>query len=333
MVATTRSWIYDLNRDDQNPDTTLGPANQGEQYSNSVLNFKRFLVGQQPVDLTGAWTVDRSCDSVTAPDATDQWTDASKVVFGVDGSQPLSWIVLKAPSGLQGVNDVWLLIVADNTNADANPDKVDMYVSNAAYTGGSTTARPTTTGTENTLVSNIWLKPTFAPHTTHGLRNETGEFWFVVSEDGTLLAEMGIGCVRPENGEATAYPAALYRSHSIAGGLTLNALEAVANWEGWWTSGATSLVGLKVASVVREASVNLWTNGLSDISSAAPDGFIDLLNNQTNFCLYVGRIVDIRACPSNVVGGSEQSGDTDPIVRFCIGGLWVPLPTGTALIL
>ncbi len=90
MVTPVRStYIRDLNRDDQDPDTLLGPANQSEQYSNTVLNFKRFLTGAQPANLVGAWTVERSTDSATAPDATDQWVNSGDIVFGPVGN-PLS---------------------------------------------------------------------------------------------------------------------------------------------------------------------------------------------------------------------------------------------------
>lgn len=114
------------------------------------LHIKDALVGMALLP----WTVRYSCDSVTAGtagDAVDRWDSDADLVWANAGSAH-SWIVLRQT----GVGATFeLLISLENSSASGNT--LTLVVSpSAAFTGGTTTARPTATDEDVRLSSATW---------------------------------------------------------------------------------------------------------------------------------------------------------------------------------
>lgn len=119
--------------------TALGTAR------NLLLAIKNAFLGAGAwTDATGAatassgnWTVDYSCDSVTAGvpgDAVDRWAAAANLVWAAGAH---SWTVLKQ-TGMAG-GDVYVCI--DLSTATVN--QATIVISRAGFMGGTTLARPT----------------------------------------------------------------------------------------------------------------------------------------------------------------------------------------------
>lgn len=144
MPSWNRTWYTQMNMTD--PDTSSATnAAKGMFWS-----IKAALLGQ----LTGTagpegapsagyyWTCEGSSDSSTAGmDATDRMTSTytlSKIVQASSGVH--TWIVLKSPSGMPG-GPYYLCLDYVSTGAQV----IRAYGARAAFTGGSTSARPTST--------------------------------------------------------------------------------------------------------------------------------------------------------------------------------------------
>jgi hypothetical protein len=339
VVTTIRtSWIHDINRADDDPDSPGDPANQPAQYRNVMLNLKRFLAGEQPLDSTGAWTVLNSSngDGVSAV-AGDNWADTGDIVFDLAGNNH-SWAELRSPANIVPGGDGYMYIVIDciNTAADANPDQYDCWLSPIPFTlaVGTQTDRPTSS-IQTKLAQDAWLPATFNPVTSHGWRNEVGEFYFFVSQDGTGLAGSFIMAIRPDNGSGTAYPLLVGRDGwdlgLPAGAVDTGDLNNPGTWEGWGNNGSTVLTAMAMQGIFVQASS--WTNGQDAVSANLFDGPIDFLANGISpQGFYMGRVVDVRGASNGTTGGTSQAPqDSDPIVRKSIGCLWLPTPTGTPI--
>jgi len=97
---------------------------------------------------TVPWTVLGSSDAATASssDGSDRWTatfDAAKVVYADPGSAH-SWMLLQAGAAING--KTWNFLI--NYNKTSFWENCTFKMSTTAYTGGTTTNAPTTTGLE-----------------------------------------------------------------------------------------------------------------------------------------------------------------------------------------
>ena len=102
------------------------------------------------------WTVNYSCDGSTAGsvgDGVDRWTTTfteGKLVVANEGTAH-SWMVLKSANGIGSSNGgkgpLYLLIVLNNggNGLGSGAQFVQILISRAGFTSGSTTARPTAT--------------------------------------------------------------------------------------------------------------------------------------------------------------------------------------------
>lgn len=128
-----------------------------------------------------AWTMYYSCDGVTAGTANDGVNrvmtagayDQSKWVRAAAGVAH-SWYVLKSGSSICGAlpGVPFYLIVDYGTSADTT---VNVYLSKAAPTGGTTTARPTATD-EVGCTNNVMSDVTVTTHRLMFVTNSVGAF-------------------------------------------------------------------------------------------------------------------------------------------------------------
>lgn len=137
MTTFEQTWQLDPNR---------SPADESThalQAKSLLWWIKAFLKGEQGGATQGLWTCAGSSDAVTAGmDGTDRWTssfDASKIVRATAGNAH-SWIVLQSPNGLGG--GPWYMCIDHSAAVDY---QIAIFFSKTAFTGGSTTARPTST--------------------------------------------------------------------------------------------------------------------------------------------------------------------------------------------
>lgn len=173
--------------------------------------------GAPPVSVK--WTVEGSSNGTTAGmDAVDRWgttfTAANLVNDGYSDAR--SWIVLKGP----GVTPFYLRIAMQSTSA-GTPDYAQVHLawSNAAFTGGSTTALPTstkefghtttlTTGAmtfTNATIANVWR--------LNLVTSAAGHFMFIVCKGGAGISAAhflaGIWPLRGHVSDAAPYVAVI----------------------------------------------------------------------------------------------------------------------------
>ena len=97
--------------------------------------------GSPLANLTVPWTVQSSSDGSTSG-ASDLWVDIDDMIWSTSDGGARSWIVLRQT----GISTTFELLI-DCRQGSNNDDggEIDAYVAQSAFTGGSTTARPTST--------------------------------------------------------------------------------------------------------------------------------------------------------------------------------------------
>lgn len=166
----------------------------------SMWALKCFMKGTLgTVDARGLWTVEGSSDGATAGmDATDRWTDTytpAKLVWAAIGTAR-SWIVLKSPAAM----GPYYLLIDCTGNTDGSTAWIMMWASKAAFTGGSITARPTSTkewavhppATVSPLRLQIW-DGVVNGHNLHYTADANGNFWYADSKNGTGIFHFCLG--------------------------------------------------------------------------------------------------------------------------------------------
>ena len=184
MATLEKTWQSMMN-------LTITPVDNLDLSRQLLWNIKAFLKGEVGGATQGLWTHYASSDSVTAGiDATDRWLaayDGTKIVRAAAGVAH-SWIVLKSPS-LAGYN--WYLIIdfVGTTNYAAR-----FVWCRTAPTGGSITARPTSTDEFATVKTSptpgtIQLNDlsTITPHYIHAGLATDGCFWLAEVKQGSGL--------------------------------------------------------------------------------------------------------------------------------------------------
>lgn len=157
-LTFTRQWLFNVGT--LSPYVSGGALIQNQQTMYAIKNMiKGTNTGKYGwTDQAGGavatpafWSVYYSCDSTTAGtagDGVDRWSDYTKLVWGsVAGAN--SWIVFyNATAGL------YMLLSCENAGSDSNT--LDIWLATTAFSGGSTTARPTSTDEWNICVSTTW---------------------------------------------------------------------------------------------------------------------------------------------------------------------------------
>jgi hypothetical protein len=146
----------------------------------------------------GKWTCEGSSDSATANlTGTDLWGssfDGSKIVRASSGAH--SWIVLKSPVAL---GPRYLCI----DYLSASDQNAVIVASNNAFTGGTTSARPTATK-EWTVLSGQFAEASANVHRIHKTMDANGNFFIHVNRHATSLFNFslwGVTLTNTESGE------------------------------------------------------------------------------------------------------------------------------------
>lgn len=169
----TKNYDYRIN------DLVISDGSSIIRSQNLVWWWKDFLARAAN---TAPWTVEGSSDASTAGmDAVDRWTTsfvAALVVYDNPGT-PHSWIVLKSP-GLIGTR-TWYILFDYNRNNFW--EQCDITLSDAEFTGGSTSNGPTTVG--NTyFYDDIRVRGNEGTGVCHGAIADDGTFWMSYARAG-----------------------------------------------------------------------------------------------------------------------------------------------------
>ena len=197
MATVIGTYTYDWMRAIPGGFGTADVTNRG-----ILWNFVHQLTGQlQGGSVPGAWTVELSSDG-SGYGATNRWWNggvfnAALMPWTNDGF-PHSWIVLKSPSAL--TPQMWICITLNTYPGSGSVWQVTMLASFTAFTGGSTTARPTSptefsfgSGCNSTWTTTWNMCNTALNHKTHlSLASDGAFFWGANSAGDTFKLALAV---------------------------------------------------------------------------------------------------------------------------------------------
>jgi hypothetical protein len=162
----------------------------------TIFALKAYLMG----DISGTdgpegarpssayWTIESSSDGVTASAADNlgggtfnatKWLRAGAGVAH-------SWFVLKSPASPGITDGPWYLMASLGTASDTN---WVLAISKNAFAGGTITADPTSSN-QSTYTTTQFDEAVNTAGKTHFITNAAGNFWFLVSKNGSGICRM-----------------------------------------------------------------------------------------------------------------------------------------------
>lgn len=160
LPTLQKTWAFNVNNQVLTTGTTLGT------HRAVIRAIKNALIGFAATP----WTVRYSCDGVVAGaagDLVDRWDSDSDLVWANAGSAH-SWIVLRQT----GISATFELLIDTGSTSSAN---LTIETSTSGFTGGSTTARPTSTETANILTASSWSSASDVSHRWNVWKSTDGE--------------------------------------------------------------------------------------------------------------------------------------------------------------
>lgn len=213
------------------------------------------------------WTVDYSCDGTTAGTAGDgvnRWTDATKVIRA-SGAVAHSWTVLKHTT-----LGYWLLIDYSSTT----DYQAKFLIAKSAFTGGSTTAAPTSTTSAQAENTAFWSSADTAAAAgkTSKTVDAAGRFVILLGKTGASKPLCAIGLVALSGGYSSDQMADVFFLDS---GSTTNP-PCHANQNAWRASSTRAMISRNYNNTVAVACVPLAlchnTSSGSDFLGATMNG-------------------------------------------------------------
>jgi hypothetical protein len=208
-----KTWEFDVNNN------FIG-SDQYDLRQKLLLGIKNALI--DGVTFTVPWTVRYSCDSTTAGsagDGVDHWSASTDVVWEPSGSVH-SWIVLRQTDYFGSGNHLEMLIDCEQGASGDNYAAIGVYLSNTAFSGGTTGTRPTATGEWSVIasggseVTSNWqgLDSVQTTKSFHMMASDDGEEWRILISDNTyVVAIWAIGKpLSPPSGWSPACWALIY---------------------------------------------------------------------------------------------------------------------------
>jgi hypothetical protein len=246
-MSTVRNWSF------QSVDNVLDVTTLTSMHKSALLALKQRLV-------IAGWVVTSSSNSITA-NGSDNWNSTADLVNAVAAS-PHSWIVLRNGS-------VYLMLAYD----DGNTFDITVKTNGAIFSGGTTSANPTTIGTPAGLNNYAWLTNILPVGARwHSTANTNGDLFFLVSLNGSGIAETAFGICSLMNG-LTADPFPIYgflRRQNGAAGMARDTLDTNNGLFGLWTSGNT-ISGEHYAGMPRSVTdSDSWLNSTGATNGIDP---------------------------------------------------------------
>jgi len=308
------------------PNLRMSTASNAICHKNFIFFLKAFLCGQYPTQSgwTGTYTVVSSSDGA-AFGATDYWAypfDSADIVQATAGSNH-SWVVLSRSIG--GVT--WHIIIDCDR---ATTYYFDIVIAKTAPTGGSLTARPTST--DEVVYSNQQFMPDSSGQYAHGALTTDGMFLFMNSAGGQTLPRFGWflqGLAAAK--AADLYPVVSYLAYDAGNGPFYRAnLASATYWRARKFDGTTTL---SIGALAMGCSAVPLTAGWV-MESMLVDGtvgkFADLPifvagTVAGNYSLK-GRLYDLRWAPVSLNEGFVEPNPTDG-VSSKFEAIWTPFST------
>ena len=319
MTTMVKTWTDTINQ------TYSSNVDQAVQYRESLYALLQLF-------LAAGWTLELSCNSVTA-NSSNNLTTAANFVYGTNGSQPLAYFVVRAPSGYGNPfnnttgGQLRICVVANNSNADTTPQTIDVYAGWGAYTlnGTPLSNRPTGPAGElsRTGVNFIpWATATTAYFSTW--RTSAGDILIALKDSATSNFSTALW-INAESSALSTCTASLYFANSAGAAFGSTVLGAASGWRAWVADGSGT-ASAALAAPTNAWAATSWTNGYEGAIGYLIGFDIDVFNNQaTTQGRYLGRISDIRGCPTAVAFNDRDSTDTDAQILRCAGDILVPV--------
>lgn len=217
----------------------------------------------------GNWTVIGSSDGTTAGlDAVDRWAADANLVFANAGSAH-SWIVLQQT----GISATFQMLIALDSNGIGYTCTIN--VSHVAFTGGSTTANPTSASSTPVLASANWGAANGGTPTTrvHVMRTTDGTATRVVlCRNGHVQALWSLELMSDLTSTVQGFVGFVVGNNATAPSAPLPGLTELlgtANWHCWGT-----------AAVANFAAVEGWSAG----TSVGQIGGVNSFTNEAPLC-------------------------------------------------
>lgn len=296
---------------------------------NALWYMKAFLKGEIGGAVTGLWTCSGSSDASTAGmDGTDRWGssfNASKLVPNDPGSAH-SWIVLHAPGSIGSA--LYMLL---DYNHNANFHQMSLYFSRQPFTGGSTTARPTSS-TEWSASANTWFQQNFHDNSgtdwvVNGFLTTEGSFHFLMNAVGGGDTYSSVLChklmeVRTEDIlPVVAYfnsGGGVYNRGTIAASSMTRLVLRCGN------DSMTSLTASFVHWLDSGNGIFFETIGVDNVSGGYDDLPIPIFVwTPVNAKSMRGRLADVKWAPQSLPNGSVEPSLVAP-VSMVVNDVWMP---------
>lgn len=316
MTTTVKTWGSSI-------------ANPFSSAVDQAIQYREAVFGLHTALLAAGWTVERSCDSVSVS-ASNTWLSAANCVFGTETSQAHAWNCYLSPlgKGRPGAGRYRLMLNCNNSNADATPNNLELYMCYGAYTGGSTTTRASAGSTETAVIT--WAMLNFTGAITGRFcywYTSDGDVYFGIKHDGTSFFRsffMIHDDLTNSRGNFVMSMWALGNATN-ADVFTTTLYQAITNRRNFnadGTGAAASQERVTPRSSIWD--IALWTNGLETSTNSIPRREADLFNNVTSPCRDLGLTVDAWSVPLTTPFNTIEDGDADPIRLRCISMIMLP---------
>lgn len=338
-MALEKAWQTDLSRISAETGTTAIAFSRGLGWY-----VKAFLTGQIGGATQGLWTIVTCSDGVTFNTAgTDLWGatyDPTKIVRAGAGTAH-SHITLRGPPVTAGgvVAAPFYLTIDLGTSADY---QITLAFSKAAPTGGSITARPTSTD-EWLHSSTQWVDTTSTnSQRLYGWLTTEGSFAIGSTPNLAGFIRSGVMFQVLSNARATdAYPACSFvgicaTSPGVFSGVTTGTVfnpSAAGTWAGRSANGVATVVGCLAYLMGQVPGGNPPLDFASTGDASDPGGQSDELDmyflvTTSGWRSYRGRFADLMVAAPSTQGVDPISGTP---VSQVIGWIWWPV-NGTAAV-
>ena len=312
-MITAKTWTSSLNN-------ALNAADQRVQYRELFFAFYRALIDN-------GWILEWSCDGVTAS-AADNIPNAAAVTIGLNGTQPISYFVVRAPANfVRGGGTVRIMFATNASNASATPQACIYRISRGPYTLNAVPLQnvPTATVAERALTTNL------VPH--GALTNSNYALWTTTDGDVFLgVKPVGVGQIRtfifitaPTTNidnysvgplSAVAFCATAAGSNAI----TTAALALAANIGHLRPDGDAGASGYSWSPILANATT--WTGGV-DSDGEMPVcawWFYSLGGATFDDGRELGYVVDVWTAPGQLPFADTDTTDADAMRLVCVGG-------------
>lgn len=319
MVATAKTWTSTLNN-------ALDGADQRVQYR------QVFFALYQALTSVG-WIREWTCNGTTAS-AADNLPNAAAVTIGLNGSQPISYFVLRAPANfVRGGGTVRILVVTNESNVDTTPQAALIRMSRGAYDLHGTPLQnaPVPRVAERSIAAQMIPNTALTASSYHLWATTVGDVVLTVKPNAVAQMRLVTIITAPttaiDNDSMGPLSAAFFQGAATGGnGATPTTLRIAANWCYLTPDGAAGTGG-RLWSPLMDGAIN-WTNGLDYAGETCftPYWLTSLGGAAFDDGRYMGYLVDIWSCPPALPIGESDTGDADAMRLVSIGG-GVALPT------